>query len=99
MRTVMAAVRSVLAHTAVFDALRQINDLEADTLKKTVDYVELQFAPELDQQALAEIVAIELLKVGIGVKITCHWPFRGTTSWALQTDKTRVVNTGLQGGA
>lgn len=95
MNTHIMEVSCSLSLAGVMEALKKVNALEASDLKKTVDFVELQYAPKADLIEVAEFVALKLLKSGVGVKLSIHWPFKGTPAWALQTDRTRVVNEGM----
>lgn len=94
MNTHILSDRSDLSLTSVMHALEKLNAMEADQRKKAVDFVELQFPPDLQSMTVAEHVAVKLLKMGVGIRLTCHWAFQGTRSWALQTHLTRVVNEG-----
>lgn len=84
-----------LSLAAAMEALKVLNALESDNLRQTVDFVELQYAPKPELIEVAEFVAGKLLKTGVGVKLSVHWPFKGTSAWALQTERTRVVNEGV----
>lgn len=83
-----------LSLAGVMEALKRLNEQEADARKKTVDFVELQFAPDTESAQIAEFIGVKLLKMGVGIKLSVHWPFVGTRSWALQTERTRIVNNG-----
>lgn len=88
------SVGMLISLAGVLEAMRQLNAEEADARKKTVDFVELQFPPDAESAGIAEFVGVKLLKMGVGIKLSVHWPFVGTRSWALQTERTRIVNNG-----
>lgn len=81
-----------LSHVHALRALERLNELEADQRTKEVRFAELLIAPDTELMAVAEQVATKLLKFGVGIKVSVHWPFKGTASWALQTERNRLVN-------
>lgn len=95
MNTEIMRSRDELTIESVLAGMDRLNALEASSLRKTVDFVELQFAPSAPDMLAADGVAMHLLKTGVGVRLSVHWPFKGTRRWALQTDRTRLVNDGV----
>lgn len=85
-----------LSKDTAWEAVKRINELEADSLRKTVPFVELQCAPSRREMEAAKAAAMHLLEFGVGVKLTVHWPFNGTSSWALQTERTRLAFEGAK---
>ena len=85
-----------LSKDTAWEAVKSINETEADSLRKTVPFVELQCAPSRREMEAAKAAALHLLEFGVGVKLSVHWPFNGTTSWALQTDRTRLAFEGTR---
>lgn len=94
MNTHVMEANADLSLVSVMQALEKLNELEADSLTKTVKFAELLFAPDLQMMTAAEHVAIKLLRMGVGIKLVAYWPFKGRASWALQTERTMVVNEG-----
>lgn len=86
-------IRAALTMDSVMLAVKELEKLEAGALEGPI-FFELQFAPDAGECDAAIKVGHQLLKAGFGVRIGVHWPFRNTRSWAIQTDRNRLVNLG-----
>lgn len=95
MTTIEMRMAASMSVASVMAAYEEINKIEAGSHQKSVPFVELSYAPGIDEMHTAELIGAQLLRHGIGVKLRLDWGFTGTTSWALQTERTRVVNRGM----
>lgn len=86
--------RADLTVVSAMAAIELLGKLEAGALGGP-QFIELQFSPKSGELTAARVVAQTLLEAGIGVKLSIHWPFRGTNAWAIQTETHRVVNRGM----
>lgn len=93
MQTIVMNVRSALTPSSVLEAMKIAREKDG---KDRVKFVELQFAPDVEQGARALAIAHEMIAQGYGVALRVDWGFLGTTRWAIQTENARVVNEGLK---
>lgn len=98
MRIIEMSTRSDLSLSAALAALGQLHGLTGsalgDALADGRDFIELQFAPDLESVETAIVVGKALTGMGVGVALRVHWPFKGTRAWAIQTENVRVTNRG-----
>lgn len=94
-RVIEMEIATPLTMHSFIAAVEIINATEADDRKKGVDFVELVIGPSVEDFKTADVISHDLLRKGMGVKLSLFWPFKGSSRWAVQTDKTRVVNAGM----
>lgn len=77
----------------VKEAVKLLSEREAGHLLQRVEFVTIEFPPGYD--TLVEGIAYDLLKTGLGIRLRASEQFAGSGSWAVQTERHRVVNKGL----
>ena len=97
----MHKMMNMAADIAVGSVLEAIKMIRAEEKPKAVlgeqsaQFFELEIAPETSDLVSAQAVAEDLLKSGIGIKVSVNWQYGGSHQWSIKTADMKVINRGL----